>query len=150
MSEMIYLKNIPPASAVMWHQAQTTWSHAKDGHWGRCQILKGWCECHVPQCPPKNRTGVQQVDIKTSIRFLEQKSRLFKGSICQVLRAQGWCSTGCPVTHIEAPGAGAGGGPGWGRRQTVPSPYLSHPVLGPALVPGGGYTDSVPALRLLI
>ena len=104
----------------------------------------------MPQCPPKNRTRVQQVDIKTSIRFLEQKSRLFKGSICQVLRVQGWCSTGCPVTHIEAPGAGAGGGPGWGRRQTVPSPYLSHPVLGPALVPGGGYTDSVPALRLLI
>ena len=80
MSEMIYLKNIPPASAVMWHQAQTTWSHSKDGHWGRCQILKGWCECHMPQCPPKNRTGVQQIDIKTSIRFLEQKSRPFKGS----------------------------------------------------------------------
>ena len=75
----------------------------------------------MPQCPPNNRTGVQQVDIKTSIRFLEQKSRLFKGSICQVLRAQGWCSTGCPVTHIEAPGAGAGGGPGQGRRQTVRS-----------------------------
>ena len=80
MSKMIYLKNIPPASAVMWHQAQTTWSHSKDGHWGRCQILKGWCECHVPQCPPNNRTGVQQADIKTSIRFLEQKSRPFKVS----------------------------------------------------------------------
>ena len=34
----------------------------------------------MPQCPPNNRTGVQQVDIKTSIRFLEQKSRPFKGS----------------------------------------------------------------------
>ena len=34
----------------------------------------------MPQCPPNNRTGVQQVDIKTSIRFLEQKSRPFKVS----------------------------------------------------------------------
>ena len=70
--------------------------------------------------------------------------------ICWVLRAQGWCITGCSVTHTEAPGAGAGGGPGRGKQQTVPSPYLSHPVLGLALVPGEGYTDSIPALRLLI
>ena len=61
-------------------RSPTTWSHSRDGHWGRCQILKGWCEYHRPQCPPNNRTGVQQADIKTSIMFPEQKSRLFKGS----------------------------------------------------------------------
>ena len=58
----------------------TTWSHSKDGHWGHCQILNGWCEYHRPQWPPNNRTGVQQADIKTSIMVLEQKSRLVKGS----------------------------------------------------------------------
>ena len=39
--------------------------------------------------------------------------------VCWVLRAQGRCITGCSVTHREAPGAGARGGPGRGRWQTV-------------------------------
>ena len=146
MSEMIYLKNIPPASAVMWHQAQTTWSHTKDGHWGRCQVLKGWCECHMPQCPPNNRTGDQQVDIKTSIRFLEQKSRPFKGSLSAgSLGHKGGASPGAlwPTERLLAqvqgeaqdegggrlsaplfvsPCPGSGSGPGWGMYWLYPSP----------------------------
>ena len=59
--------------------------------------------------------------------------------ICWVLRAQGRGSAGCSVARTEAPGAGAGGGPGQGRWQTVHSPYLSHPVLGLALVQGRVY-----------
>ena len=66
--------------------------------------------------------------MKTSIRFPEWKSRLFKDSLAvQILRAQGWCNAGCSVTCTEAPGAGAGRGPGWGRRQTVCSPYSTRP-----------------------
>ena len=103
------------------------------------------------QWPPNTRTGIQQgscknihqapgAEVKTMQRLL----------VCRVLRAQGWCSTRCSVTCTDDPGAGAGGGPGRGRRQTVLSPYSSHPVLCLALVQGGGCTDSIPALRLLI
>ena len=41
------------------------------------------------------------------------------------------------MTRTEAPGTGAGEGPGWGRPETVCSPYSSHPVLGLALLQGG-------------
>ena len=41
--------------------------------------------------------------------------------IFRVLWAQGRCSTGCSMTCTEAPGTGAGGGPRWGRWQTVRS-----------------------------
>ena len=41
------------------------------------------------------------------------------------------------MTRTEAPGTGAGEGPGWGRPETVCSPYSSHPVLGLALLHGG-------------
>ena len=54
---------------------------------------------------------VPRTDVKTIHRFL----------VCRVLRAQGRCSARCSVTHREAPGAGAGGGPGWGTCQTVRS-----------------------------
>ena len=70
--------------------------------------------------------------------------------IYRVLWAQRQCSTRCSVTCTEAPGTGAGGGLGQGMRQTVCSPYSSLPVLCLALVQGGGCTDSIPALRLLI
>ena len=70
--------------------------------------------------------------------------------ICWVLWAQGQCSAGCSVTCTEAPGAGAGGGPGWGKRQTVRSPYSSRPVLGLGLLQGGRCTDSILPFRLLI
>ena len=93
---------------------------------------------------------IQQAVMKASIRFPGQKSRLFKGSICRVLRAQGRCSAGSSVTRTEAPGAGAGGGPGRGTWQTVCSPYSSQPILCLALVQVGGCTNSIPAFRLLI
>ena len=88
----------------------------------------------------KNTHQVTRAEVKTVQKLL----------ICRVLWAQGWCSTRCSMTCTEDPGAGAGGGPGRGRRQTVLSPYSSHPVLCLALVQGGGCTDSIPALRLLI
>ena len=51
--------------------------------------------------------------------------------------------------HTEAPGAGAGS-PRMGQTADCPLPYSSPPVLGLALVQGGGCTDSIPALRLLV
>ena len=78
--------------------------------------------CHISQWFPNTRTAIQQGDIKTSIRFPEVKTvqRLL---ICQVLRAQGQCSTGWSMTHTEAPGAGTEKVTGWGRWQTAP---LTH------------------------
>ena len=64
---------------------------------------------------------IQQAVMKASIRFPGQKSRLFKGSICRVLGAQGRCSAGSSVTRTEAPGSGSGGGPRRRRQRTVPS-----------------------------
>ena len=88
----------------------------------------------------KNTHQVTRAEVKTVQRLL----------ICWVLWAQGQCSARCSMTRTEAPGASAGRRPGWGRQQTVPSPYLSHPPLCLALLQGRGCTDSIPALSLLI
>ena len=69
--------------------------------------------------------------------------------VCWLLWAQGWCTSGCSVTRTEAPGAGAGGGPGRVRWQTVPSPYSSHPVLGLTLLQGEDVPTLSQPLRLL-
>ena len=99
--------------------------------------------CHGSEIQQGSCENIHQVpgaEVKTIQRLL----------ICRVLWSQGRCSTGCSMTRTEAPGTGAGRGPGRGRWQTVPSPYSSHPVLCLALIQGGGCTDSILALRLLI
>ena len=50
------------------------------------------------------------------------------------------------MTRTEAPGTGAGEGPGWGRPETVCSPYSSHPVLGVGLVQHGDVLTLIQAL----
>ena len=119
------LRPLSDSKRVMWVSQATVPSKQQD----RC-----------PAGRYKNIHHVPRAEVKTIQRLL----------ICWVLRAQERYSTRCSVTRTEAPGIGSGGGPGWGRRQTVSSPYSSHPVLCLALVQGGGCTDSIPALRLLI
>ena len=101
---------------------QATWSHSKEnGHQGHCRILKKWCECHMPQWPPNTRTCIQQgsyknihqvpgVEVKTVQRLHLPGPVDTRVMQYQVLR-----------DHTEAPGAGAGRVPGWGRWQTVHS-----------------------------
>ena len=107
---------------------------------GQRESVRSCCGSEIQQGSYESIHQVPGTEVKTIQRPL----------ICWVLRAQGRYRTGCSMTRTEAPGAGAGGGPGRGRWQIVLSPYSSHPVLCLALVQGGGCTDSIPALRLLI
>ena len=101
-------------------EPKPTWSHSKEN--GHCQILKRWCECHMPQWPPNTRTGIQQGSYKNihQVPRMEVKT-IQRLLICRVLSTQGQCSAGCSVTRTEAPGSGSGGGPRRGRQRTVPS-----------------------------
>ena len=67
----------------------------------------------MPQWPPNTRTGIQQGSYKNihQVPGMEVKT-IQRLLICRVLSTQGQCSAGHSVTCTEAPGAGAGGGPG--------------------------------------
>ena len=68
-----------------------------------CQILQGWCECHMPQWPA-NSSGIQQGSYKNIRQFAREEDAL----IARVLRSQGRYSARFSVTRPETPGAGAG------------------------------------------
>ena len=128
-----------------------TWSHSKR------MITKGTvrfykvCEYHMPQWPPNARKSIEQVVLKTWIRFPEQKSRPFRDT---------WLSKSCghksgtvpgvlwPVQGhlVQVQGESQDGGDG---RLSAPLTHLA-PVLCLALVQHRGCTGSILALRLLI
>ena len=114
--------------AVMWHQAPNYMKSLKrwtlrllsDSNrvmWVSCATVPSKQQDRYLAGRYKNIYQVPGAEVKTIQRLL----------ICWVLWAQGQCSARCSVIHTEAPGAGAGRGPGWGRRQTVPS--LTHLTL---------------------
>ena len=84
---------------------------------GQRESVRSCCSSEIQQGSYESIHQIPGAEVKTIQRPL----------ICRVLWAQGQCRTGCSVTRTKAPGTGAGGGPGWGRWQTVCS--LTHLTL---------------------